>query len=183
MERRELELYRETMRHHREGARFAQSVGGEIGSRTRARDALRFAKWAARLEREWDAAERAGLVSFDVEPDDFGWSEGDLFGDCFDPKHASDIPGGMRTLEAQRRRALETVERDGVWNYVGKYRTHPDSRTWEVGGACGGIEGAEDVPEIRYDIYAETLGELRDSLLSRCPACGRPDPRNRKPRQ
>lgn len=127
----------------------------------------------AEVGRRWENAERAGLVRFELEPDQCGWDEDDLFGDTFNVEvHGDTVPGGERTILAEKRRAVKRVEEDGVWVVAGYYRTQPGA-PWVRGDAVGGVVGysEEEHEELIVDVKDETLALLAKALRRRCPEC------------
>lgn len=134
--------------------------------------ALRTAKTASRFQR----AEAAGLVRLRRVPDEL-CNLADLEGDCFDEAlNAPSVPGGVRTIRAERSAFRRQIDRYGVFGLVGEYRVHPegswihaDSVWGFVASSAGDLE--EDTGGCASDIMSGTLAALRDALASRCPCC------------
>lgn len=87
----------------------------------------------------WDLFERLNLVRLDAHPDDCPFD--DLHGDMFDPIHADDIPGGMRELRAQLKRAHDRLEVDGQWYYEAAIRDLEGLDGWHMADNIGGFVG------------------------------------------
>lgn len=131
-------------------------------------------------DRVWDKLETAGLVKIEWPPDDSANLD-DLMGDCYDEKlNADSVPGGVRTIRAQKKAFIARVERDGVYGIVGYYRTSPDEK-WEHGDSCWGFVGTDDNGYLP-DIKSQTIEALRNALRDRCPHCRQPRPCSAKKR-
>jgi len=128
-------------------------------------DALRQARILARFR----AAETAGLVRLRWAPDEC-CNLADLEGDTFDePLNAATVPGGVRTIRAEREAFHRRIDREGVWGLIGEYRVRPDG-AWSRAESVWGFVG-QDSYGYEFAIMAETLRVLRDTLKSRCPRC------------
>ena len=149
-----------------------------------------------RLRRRWEALESAGLVRMRFVPDDCS-SFDDLAGDTYDVEYNRDtVPGGERTIVAQRKAFEREIERDGVWGCVTEYRLSPcpdchdaeyglgvvhcgESDTdrhcggWAHGDSCWGFVGT-DAHGYESDLMSGAIDALRDALVSRCPTCRAP---------
>lgn len=128
-------------------------VYGIHSNQPRARECFRLAKQIVWVKENWEAFESDGVaVSCDGEwrlrvvPD----SEPGDWGDMFDVAlHADSVPGGKRTIEAQRKEWEQRLERDGVWGYVLEKKCEK-CRRWEHVDSCFGFDG--EVPE--YELIA-----------------------------
>jgi hypothetical protein len=91
-----------------------------------------------------------------------------LFGDTYSHKANPEIP--QATLDRQREREIERVNRDGVWGIVGEYF---DGEHWEHAGSCFGLIG-EDWKNSGYDIeiMRATLDTAKQA--KKCRVCHRP---------
>lgn len=120
---------------------------------SRAGDALRYAKrrvWVGHNWTDFDndgiSESNDGLWRLQIVPDEYSTIE-DLEGDLFDVEmHKDTVPGGKRTIEAQRKEFVARIERDGVWGYVLERRV-PACKAcgmrerWEHVDSCYGFEG------------------------------------------
>lgn len=97
-----------------------------------------------------------GRVRLRIEPDDECRSWDELFGDSFDPLHAGDVPGGLRTLKAQEKEARARIERDGVWGFVVE-TVRADK--WEHSGSCWGFDSLD---YCRTEGIAAAVAALRE---------------------
>ena len=123
--------------------------------------AAEYAREAAAVDHVWARLEAAGLVRLEVRPDE-DCSLDDLAGDTYDVELNKDtVPGGERTIVAQRKAFEEQVERDGVYGVVGQYRPSPEGK-WVTADSCWGMVGYDNVDksEIAYDVKHSTLVEL-----------------------
>lgn len=145
------------------------------------------------IRRQWEALESAGLVRMRFVPDDC-CDIADLEGDTYDiDAHADTVPGGARTIIAQRKAFEATIEREGVWGCVTDYRLAPCAECWdadyglgvvncshechngehpgwESGDSCWGFVGA-DAHCYATGLMQGAIDALRDALVSRCPVC------------
>lgn len=129
----------------------------------------------ARISVQWEAAERAGLVRLCQAPDDYA-DIADLAGDTFDVAiHAATVPGGARTIHAQRKRFERQIAQDGIWGIVGQFRIQ-DIGPWKHADSVWGCVGYDYLADCDYciDIMAGTLNALRETLKRRCPTCRQP---------
>jgi len=113
----------------------------------------------------WDLLESLDLVQLTAHPDDCPFD--DLHGDMFDETHASTIPGGMRELKAQLKRAHDRLEIDGQWFWEASVRT-PDGyddeySEWHTADSIGGFVG-DDFSESGYepDLQVACLDAIAD---------------------
>ena len=142
------------------------------------------AKRVARINREWNNAERAGLVriALEYDSDPMAW-EYYFDGDTFNPDAHPGHPGGARAIIAERKRAERDAESYGFACLAAEYRTDPAGE-WHAGDNVGGFLGSESLESTGHapDVMAETLGILRDALRTeskrraderagRCPHC------------
>lgn len=157
----------------------------------------------ARIMARWERAESAGLVRIRNVPDEESRTLDDLVGDTFDVEaNASSVPGGARTIIAERKAFEERIERDGVWGIIGEYRLTRCPRCWKQGfqsvrnctydpddypssrGPCPGWIHADscygfeyqdlEMTDYLWDIRQATLRALALDLKDRCPTCRNP---------
>lgn len=145
----------------------------------------KFSYTRGRLPRVWENLQRdeeigwvfkhfeyKNLVRLVPEPDDLPTD--DLFGNCFDECHADTIPGGLRELRAQEKRALDRVNEDGQrfihtdYLRVGYASQDPDG--WHQADGIGGFVG-DDFYGSGYepDLYRSALEGLFESRGGRLP--------------
>ena len=96
------------------------------------------------LDAVWKMLEAGGYVRLESCPDDLSFD--DLYGDCFDESHADTIPGGMRELRAQKKRAIERLDEDGQWYWQALIADlgsgiPDDGVGWEMVDSIGGFVG------------------------------------------
>jgi len=85
----------------------------------------------------FDYFEEDGLVRLESVPDDC-MSVDDLFGDTFDDYHADTIPGGQRTLNAQKAEAYDRLQNEGAWVVESEYK---QDGFWHTADCIGGFVG------------------------------------------
>jgi len=114
-----------------------------------AKTALSIAKQQAYEWHNWDALEQSGLVKLEILPDDCCCYE-DLAGDCFDIElNADSVPGGARTIIAQKKAFKAKIEQDGVWGYEISVKC-PCCGGWKFVDSCWGFVGEVDEEAILY---------------------------------
>lgn len=117
----------------------------------------------------WSELEAMKLVKLEVKADE-GYALEDLAGDMFDVEmHADSVPGGARTIIAQRKRWEENIEKNGVWGFVGYYRPNTASK-WIEDDSIWGVEWEENMEEheAASEIRAAALAALLE-LLQQTP--------------
>ena len=133
-----------------------------------AKGTIEFEKRAKEVEAAFGVQEYAGLVKFEVIPEEHVDLD-DLFGDTFNPKVVTYIT--PEKLEDEKQAEIDRIDRDGVWGIVSSYY---DGEQWRQAESCGGFIG-DDFKGSGYDIDAkqEALDALKAVKL--CPCCGRPN--------
>ena len=107
---------------------------------SRAKQCLSSAKFNAQIDAIWDDAVDQGLVRVRIEPDCDCCYE-DLAGDCYDVELNKDsVPGGERTILAQKKAFDRMIEQDGVWGFVTETACKACGN-WEFADSCWGFVG------------------------------------------
>lgn len=107
-------------------------------------------------------------ISCDSDPD---FSFDDYAGDTYNVDlHASTVPGGVRTIRAQEKRARADFENDGAWYVCADFISCSPPK-WTHGDACGGLVGYPDPLEsdMADDIRASTLEQFLEHHHTRPP--------------
>lgn len=129
-----------------------------------------------KVERAFEALEDIELVRLRAEPDD-DRSFDDLAGDCYDVEAQrvngrDTVPGGERTIIAQRKAFESMIETDGVWMLFAEIKVGGE---WEVVDSIGGIVGepiqALDDSGYGFDLRSAAVDGIREAMRRRCPTC------------
>lgn len=123
-------------------------------------------QYDAEVEWVFKHFEAKGEVGMGVDADDLPFE--DLFGDMFEEYHADTIPGGMRELKAQEKRAQARLAEDGQW-YVETWVRDPGGDGWHSADGIGGFVG-DDFYGSGYEIglymaALKRLFEVRGSAI------------------
>lgn len=153
-----LNEYRKARREH------VSPCYGLTANQPRAKYCLEYAKRKVWVRNNWTDADEKGIAYSNdgnwrlrIVPDEVCSYE-DLAGDMFDVEaHASTVPGGRRTIEAQRKEWESKLERDGVWGYmleqrIGACPACGHGERWDHVDSCYGFDG---------EIYEEALIEAQ----------------------
>lgn len=152
------QVLREYRRLHRE---YISSRFGPTGIVPSVKYCLEYAKRKVWVQNNWTDAKDGIAYSNDgnwrlrVMPDDSCTLE-DLAGDMFNiDLNASTVPGGRRTIEAERKEWESRLQRDGVWGYVLEKRipacpTCDHGERWDHIDSCWGFECEVDESSLIY---------------------------------
>lgn len=130
------------------------------------------------IDYTWGILHLKGLVEIDVEYDHLSIPE--LFGDLYDECQASAVPGGMRTINAQKKAAYKRLDEEGQWVYSARVRDMADLDGWHDADSIGGFVG-DDFIGSGYlpDMQVASLDHIADQVgAPKWRECSK-DPRTR----
>jgi len=123
----------------------------------------------AKIREAFEWGEYHETVRLIARSQEFGVSEDDLFGDTYNEDlNAATVPGGVRTIRAEHKAAVDRVERDGVWGIVGEYKC-PTCGAWTHADSVWGFVGDDwQFSGYDVDVMAETLERAKHGCEKGC---------------